>query len=140
MSPFWRVIAFVGAATVVPGCARGHPRPAFLSRVVPPTAGSATLVGIVQDSAGLALQGALVGLRAADGGPAPSPLLTSATTDRRGAFVLSAIAPGDYLLRVTRQCYRPAQRPVTLAAGRVDSVVISLRFNPICLDCTCPPP
>jgi len=83
---------------------------AFLSCAIPARAGNAASIsGIVVDAAsGVALAGASV--RVVDG-----PQRTS--TDARGAFAFTGLAPGTYRLAVDRDGYQPAlSTPVTLAA------------------------
>ncbi len=79
--------------------------------------------GVVVDSAGSALSGAVVvALTRAD-----SVSAGFATTGSNGGFLLKRLAPGAYILQVTRIGYSPVRRDFTVASANIvaDTVVMS---------------
>lgn len=73
-----------------------------------------SLSGTVVDAQGLALPGASVELRLPD-----RTFVTSTFGDRTGAFVLTNLASGDYVVRAILQGFQTAERPVSLQADAI---------------------
>jgi uncharacterized GH25 family protein len=85
---------------------------------------TASLAGRVIDSADASpLSGAEITLQA--GGERP-PSFNSATSDARGAFRLLEVGDGDWKLRVTREGYATAERPVRVDGSTIDDLEIRL--------------
>lgn len=67
------------------------------------------LSGVVFDAQSLVLPGVTVELRTDD-----RTFVTAAVTDRQGAFALSRVTPGDYVVTATLLGFRSIGRPVSL--------------------------
>lgn len=65
---------------------------------------------------------------------------TSTDADERGGFVLPPASPGNYNLEIASFSHRRISDTVSLAAGRVDTVQLVLRFDDSFVhhDCLCP--
>jgi TonB-dependent SusC/RagA subfamily outer membrane receptor len=55
-------------------------------------------------------------------------------SDSRGAFLLRGVAPGTYVVRVSRIGFRPAQAPVTIAGNDTARVALTLTPSAVELD------
>lgn len=77
-----------------------------------------TFSGTVVDAQGLALPGTTTELRLPD-----RAFVTSTYVDRTGRFVMSGLAPGDYLVIATLQGFRTVERPVSLQADTSDFAI-----------------
>jgi TonB-dependent receptor len=76
------------------------------------------ITGVVTDSSGNAfLEGAVVTINGND---------RATTTDRRGEFDFSALAPGEYSLRIAYTGMTPATTRVTVTAGQSASLTTAL--------------
>lgn len=61
-----------------------------------------------------------------------TPLVT--ISDNSGAFVLSNVAPGSYILEVTGLGYKAVQRAVSVAAGRETTVTLTVEEASVDMD------
>ena len=93
--------------------------------------GNASVIGtVVDDGDGSTLIGANVALKVAD-----SPEIVDGTaTDADGAFRLTGIAPGDYVLEVRFVGYQTTQRAITLEAGEQRDLTIRMQIQTASLD------
>jgi hypothetical protein len=98
---------------------------AVLLAVAPGVAGaqeaSATLVGVVRDSAGVPVARAEVILRQA------TTEMRRTIADEQGRFVLSGVAPGTYLAWIRRMGFVSAEYNWAAVGGKRDSIAVTLR-------------
>ncbi len=86
--------------------------------------------GVVADSAGTVLRGAMVvALTRPD-----SVLTTFATTSGDGEFTLRRLAPGDYILQVTFVGYQPVRRDFSITEGDVDAGTVTMEVAAVEMD------
>lgn len=78
---------------------------------------TATLVGLVRDSAGRPISGVEVWVRGSD---------LYALTNDAGGFRLGSVPPGGVKVSIRRLGYEPAVVELQLRSGRIDSLVIAL--------------
>ncbi len=76
----------------------------------------APVTGVVTDAQQLALPGATVVLRTADGS-----FVASSTTDRTGGFLLPDVTPGDYLLSAALLGFETRTEPIAVTASGVST-------------------
>jgi iron complex outermembrane receptor protein len=88
--------------------------------------GTATLTGIVRDSSGASIPGAVVRLVNAQ-----TAANFEAVTDEQGAFSLPSLAPAAYRLETTLDGFEPAIRTITVSAGMaaIDVTLTPARFT-----------
>ncbi len=86
--------------------------------------------GVVADSAGTGLRGAMVvALTRAD-----SVLTKFATTNGSGAFTLSRLSPGEYILQVTFAGYQPVRQDFSITDANFDAGIVNLSVAAIEID------
>ena len=103
------------------------PRPAGAQNLV---AGPGRIAGTVQDGEGKPLASVAITIRSA----ADSSLVTGMLTDERGRFRIEGLAPGEYLLRVSRIGYLSRNSeviPLTREAPARDLGAIVLAAQPV---------
>ncbi len=83
--------------------------------------------GVVTDSAGVGLSGAMVVALAQP----DSTLTTFQTSDGNGVFVLRDLNPGDYLIQVTRLGFATLRREVAVGASAVDAGTFQLNLQAV---------
>jgi len=76
---------------------------------------------------------ASVALFVAGAGPDSGQLATGRITTASGTVTLDSLAPTRYELLVRRIGYDPFRQRVTVRAGFIDTLIISLRGVPVCL-------
>lgn len=79
--------------------------------------------GRITDSSGAVIPSAVLTATPAAGAP------VAATTDPSGNYSLAGLAPGDYTVRVAFPGFKLYQSKVTVAAGRVQALDISLEVS-----------
>jgi hypothetical protein len=86
--------------------------------------------GVVADSAGTGLRGAMVvALTRAD-----SVLTKFATTNSTGAFTLRRLPPGDYILQVTFVGYEPVRQGFSITDANVDAGTVDMKTAAVEMD------
>jgi len=86
--------------------------------------------GVVADSAGTGLRGAMVvALTRAD-----SVLTKFATTNSSGAFTLRRLPPGDYILQVTFVGYQPVRQDFSITDADIDAGTVDMKTAAIEMD------
>ncbi len=86
--------------------------------------------GVVADSAGTGLQGAMVvAVTRAD-----SVLTKFASTNRNGAFTLRRLPAGEYILQVTSVGYQPFRKDFSVTDANVDAGTVNLNVAALELD------
>ena len=86
--------------------------------------------GVVADSAGTALRGAMVVALTR-----PDSMLTKfATTNSSGAFTLRRLAPGEYILQVTFAGYQPVRQDFSITDANVDAGTVNMTLAAIEMD------
>jgi hypothetical protein len=88
--------------------------------------------GKVIDSTGVPIFGASVILKIA--GDTSSHIVTGASTDTSGNFILAGITPGNYRLRTIYTSYRPGSTLLTVKDSNVYVGVISMSYTGVLLD------
>jgi outer membrane receptor protein involved in Fe transport len=79
------------------------------------------IAGTVTDPSGAVLKGALVSIPAQD---------VNVVSDERGAFLIKALAPGNYALRISYVGFAPFEKEVvTVAAGKTTNVAAELKIR-----------
>ena len=76
---------------------------------------------------------ASVALFVAGAGPDSGQLAAGRITTASGTVTLDSLAPTRYELLVRRIGYDPFRQRVTVRAGFIDTLIISLRGVPVCL-------
>jgi hypothetical protein len=103
--------------------------PAYLASVgLTLTSTNGTITGTVSNSAGMRVTGAQVLLMLSGGTP------VSVTTGSDGSFLISKLSPGNYSMTVTATGYAAAQSTITITAGVVNTLALTLipsSFSPI---------
>ncbi|MGB0122074.1 MAG: carboxypeptidase-like regulatory domain-containing protein, partial [Silvibacterium sp.] len=88
------------------------------------SAQSTVLRGEITDPSGAVIPGATISLTTTDG-----HTIATATSDASGAFSVSNLAPGTYIVLANAKGFAPsASRAITLAAGQSRLFNISLRI------------
>ncbi len=92
--------------------------------------GQFDISGVVADSAGTGLRGAMVvALTRAD-----SVLTKFATTNSTGAFTLRRLPPGDYILQVTFVGYEPVRQDFSITDANVDAGTVDMKTAAVEMD------
>jgi TonB-dependent receptor len=79
------------------------------------------IAGTVTDPSGAVLKGALVSIPAQD---------VNVVSDEQGAFLIKALAPGNYALRISYVGFAPFEKEVvTVAAGKTTNVAAELKIR-----------
>jgi iron complex outermembrane recepter protein len=110
----FRILAVLVLVAPVSALAQGA------STVASAQVGTAAVKGLVKDSTGGSIPGAVVRVVAESGGT------TEAVTDGEGAFNAASLAAGAYRVEAVLDGFEPAVSRVTLAAGQVLDVELTL--------------
>jgi iron complex outermembrane receptor protein len=83
--------------------------------------GTSTIAGIVRDSSGAAIPGAIVRVVSEDGGAT-----VEAVSDGQGAYRAAALSPGQYRVETTLDGFETAARRLVLEGGQTAAVDVTL--------------
>jgi hypothetical protein len=139
---------YFALCAVIAGCASTHakrctglakgPRPqSFALAALPSTTASATpewgvVLGSVSDvETGSGVEHATVLIRT----DTTSRAAAFVNTDSAGGFVLSPVRPGRYILEARGLGYPLTRKSIEVLANTIDSVAMTLHFNPYYLEC-----
>ena len=85
---------------------------------------SAVLNGEVTDPSGAALSGAEVVVQSKDTG-----ITRTTATNATGLFIVNALSPGEYEIRISAKGFSPATTQVRLEVGQQQDLKIRLQVN-----------
>ena len=111
----------IAAAVTLAMLSAGSGVAAFTSPAVSAQPATAAIVGIVRDSSGAAIPGAVVRLSSSE-----TASNVEVVSDEQGAYTITALAPGQYRLEATLDGFEPVARVVSLSLGQTAEVDVTL--------------
>jgi hypothetical protein len=116
----------IALAIVLAGLLAGHAQTAPTAAVqTPAPVTTATLRGHVADQTGALIPAAKVTITTADG-----TVVGSATADAAGAYAVSGLAPGNYIVKASVEGFAPfASQAIPLTAGQAKRVDIAMAIE-----------